>query len=242
MASKVCTVVDAAGLYPSMVQPASTAAPEPSTAIDPAAILYPSMQADKPAHYMHDVQDIPPSSLKATTDEERAADLYGKPDPVEIEVPEHIQALRDADPDRGLYEPAKQYSAVINERILFAEGPDADAPPEVRAAVVSEIANMAHDMGMSNSDVLTLRAVGKAINANPPDEATRTAWREQAVERLNETYGEEAAQALRDAQKLAQRDPRVAKMLEEGGRGDHPDAVLLLARLAREARIAGRLT
>lgn len=74
-----------------------------------------------------------------------------------------------------------------------------------------------------------------------PSEETRTQWRDQAVQRLNETYGKDAKQALADAAKFVQADPRRARMLDHNGAGDHPDAVLLFARLARQARVQGKL-
>ena len=36
-------------------------------------------------------------------------------------------------------------------------------------------------------------------------------------------------------------DPRRAKILDNKGLGDHPDTVLMVARLARQARMQGKL-
>jgi len=138
-----------------------------------------------------------------------------------------------------MYPPEKQFANTINERMF-----DGDTEPVtavVQAVVVKEIANIATDLGMSVDDVRTMRTVGQVCNANPPSDETRIQWREQAVQSLNETYGNGAAQAYRDAIKFAQRDPRVVKVLNEGGRGDHPDTVLLFAKLARQAKTAGKL-
>ncbi len=59
---------------------------------------------------------------------------------------------------------------------------------------------------------------------------------------LNRTYGNQAAQALRDAQAFIAQDPRRVKMLEVNGRGDHPKVVALMAKLGRKARLAGKLS
>lgn len=164
--------------------------------------------------------------------------LYGDPPTVELDIPDEIRALREADRNRLLYEPAKHFSGVINDRTV--ELPD-DMPQAVKAAALAEVANMAADLGMSPQDVEALRVVGVACNAAPPGHEQRAAWQEEAVDRLNRQYGQGAAQAYRDAAAFAQRDPRVMAMLNEGGRGDHPDTVMIFARLARQARQAGRL-
>jgi len=222
-------MTDAASLYPSMSQPAAaTEAAPPRAAPAPAA-----------PHYMQDIAEPEPVTHQATTAEEKAAALYPEPEAVDIPIPDNIAELRKADDLRGMYDPAKTFGDVINERAFGWENDS--VPPAQRAAVLTELANMAADLGMSHSDVRTLRTVGDVCNANPPSDETRLQWREEAVQRLNETYGKDAHQAYRDAVRFAQRDPRVVKILNEGGRGDHPDAVLMLARLARQARMQGKL-
>ena len=218
-------MVDADAFYPSM---APAAAPEPLPAGPEIK------QAETPD------SDTP----KPSTEEDLADALYGQKDePLpELEVPPAVKDLRKDDTARLFYSAEKQFANVLNERTLFAEESAAEqVAPELRGAVVKEVANMAADLGMSVGDINTLRTVAQVCDVTPPNDETRIQWREQAVQRLNETYGEGAAQAYRDAIKFAQRDPRWVKALNENGRGDHPDSVLLFAKLARQAKVAGRL-
>lgn len=220
-------MIDAASLYPSMSQPAAaTEAPPPQAAA-------------APAHYMQEMAATEPVKHEASAPEQKAETLYAKPEVVELEIPDNIAELRKADDLRGMYSPEKQFADVINDRMF--EGEAEPVAPAVQAAVVKEVANIAADLGMSAADVRTLRTVGQVCNATPPSDETRMQWREQAVQRMNETYGKDAAQAYRDAAKFAQRDQRLVQILNEGGRGDHPDVVLLLAKLARSAKMGGKL-
>lgn len=220
-------MIDAASLYPSMAQPAAaTEAPPPQ-------------EAAAPAHYMQEIAAPEPVKLEASTPEEKAETLYAKPEAVELQIPDNIAELRKGDDLRGMYPPEKQFADVINERAFV--GDSEEVGPSTQAALVKEVANIAADLGMSAADVRTMRTVGQVCNATPPSDETRIQWREQAVQRLNEAYGNDAAQAYRDAIKFAQRDPRMVKALNENGRGDHPDTVLLFAKLARQAKTAGKL-
>lgn len=222
-------MIDATSLYPSMQPPAAPEAPPP-----------PAAGVSAP-HYMQDIVEPEPVKLEASTPEEKAATLYAKPEVAEIEIPDSIKAEREADPLRAMYAPEKQFGDTINERTVFDDKEAAKQfTPEVQRAAVKELANMAADVGMTNGDVNTFVTVLRNTREAPSEE-TRTQWREQAVQRLNETYGKEAKQALADATKFVQADPRRARMLEAKGAGDHPDAVLLFAKLARQARTAGRL-
>lgn len=207
---------------PSMSQPAAVAkAPPPQEAAEPAGPTQRQARASAP--------------------ENQVAALYGEPKVVELEIPDAIKAERDADRTRSLYDPAKTFGDTLNERILFSDPVVAEQiSPEMQRAVVKELAEMAVDVGMNNGDVHALQAVFRHANETTTEE-TRTQWREQAEQRLRETYGKDAEQAYRDAVKFVRADPRRVQMLEHNGAGDHPDAVLLFARLARQARMQGRL-
>lgn len=160
---------------------------------------------------------------------------------VEILIPDNIRAERAADPARSLYDQAAQFRETIDHSVLFSNpAVAAQFEPEVQRAVVKELANMAADVGMNNSDVRTLRGVLGQVKEDPSEE-TRVQWREQAVQRLNETYGMQAKQAMADAVQFVKADPRRVQILGINGAGDHPDAVLLFARLARQARMQGKL-
>lgn len=193
-------------------------------------------------HYMRDLPAaLEPQQLKASTPEELAAALYPEKPIAEVEVPEHIQELRKADPLRAMYTPEKHFGDVINERVMFPEVEGApQIAPEVRAAVVREMANIAADVGMTNADVRTFTTIGAMCKEAPTPEQ-RAQWHAQTIDQLKRTYGRDAAQALQDAQTIAMRDPRLVKMLEAKGMGDHPDAVMVFARLGRQARLAGKL-
>lgn len=211
---------------PATPQPAASAAsqlydapPEPQQAT-PEAAPTPAMEA-KPA----DVQQA----------------LYGEREALPaIEIPENIQTMRAADGARQMYSPQGTYASVLPDD-LWAGDETAKAIPEpVQRAALAELREMAADVAMSSDDVRALQSIARQIPEAPSD-ADRIAWREQAVTRLNETYGNGAAQAFRDARAFIAQDPRRAKILDNKGLGDHPDTVLMVARLARQARMQGKL-
>lgn len=230
-------------------QSASSNIQAPERGASVASVLYGSEASGPSMPQPAAVAKAPPAEAAASsqqeatasTPENQAAALYGKPDVAEIQIPDSIKAEREADPARMLYDPAMAFGETINESTLFSDPVAAEQiAPEMQRAVVKELANMAADVGMDNGDVRTLQTVFRHVSEAPSEE-TRTQWRAQAQQRLSETYGKDAKQALADAAKFVQADPRRARMLEHNGAGDHPDAVLLFARLARQARMQGRL-
>ena len=215
------------------------AAPQGSA---PLSTLY-----DAPTGPAQQTQAAPPSApapqpqVERTSDERAQEAFYGKPEEVPaVEVPENIKAMREADGLRALYSPQGSYASVLPDD-LWAGDETAKAIPEpVQRAALAELREMAADVAMSNDDVRALQSIARQIPEAPSD-ADRIAWREQAVTRLNETYGNGAAQAVRDARAFIAQDPRRAKILDNKGLGDHPDTVLMVARLARQARMQGKL-
>jgi len=183
-----------------------------------------------------------PQPQAERTQEERAQQaFYGQPEEVPaVEVPESIKAMREADGLRTLYSPQGSYASVLPDDMMAADEAVKDIPEPVQRAAISELREMAADLSMSHDDVRALQSIARQIPSKPT-EAERITWREQAVTRLNETYGNGAAQAVRDARAFIAQDPRRAKLLEARGLGDHPDTVLMVARLARQARIQGKL-
>ena len=183
-----------------------------------------------------------PQPQAERTQEERAQQaFYGQPEEVPaVEVPESIKAMREADGLRTLYSPQGSYASVLPDDMMAADEAVKDIPEPVQRAAISELREMAADVAMSSDDVRALQSIARQIPEAPSD-ADRIAWREQAVTRLNETYGNSAAQAFRDARAFIAQDTRRAKLLEARGLGDHPDTVLMVARLARQARIQGKL-
>lgn len=156
-------------------------------------------------------------------------------DPVAIApIPEAVQALRDADSARRLYSPQKTYAEALPLDMIQDE-----APANIKAAAVAELREIAADVGATPDQVMALRAVGHSMPAVVTLEQ-RTAWHEEAVDLLNAEFGQGAAMALKDATRLVNRDPRLAALFASG-LGDHPQAVLTMARLARAQRSAGKL-
>lgn len=243
----------AAALYGATSQSASSDAQRPERGASVASLLYgaetpnasmpqPAAAAKAPTPQAAAAPAAPsPQHGAAMTPQNRADALYGQPEVAEIDIPDNIKAERDADTVRRLYDPAMTYGETINERVLFSDPTVAEQiAPEMQRAVVKELANMAADVGMDNGDIRALQSVFSRVSEAPSEE-TRITWREQAVQRLNEAYGKDAKQALADAVQFVRADPRRARMLEHNGVGDHPDAVVLFARLARQARVQGKL-
>lgn len=149
-------------------------------------------------------------------------------------IPDDILALRESDGARRLYSPQKIFADVLPVDMI-----DEEVPVSLKAAVIGELREMAADIGASTQDVANLRS----ISNNLPEEVSheqRVAWHEEAVDLLNAEFGQTAATAFKDANRLVRRDPRLAAIFS-GGLGDHPQAVLTMARLARTARLNGKL-
>lgn len=224
------------------------------TALTAGAIPEPAAAGNPPAASPADVLygDTSESSAlaqadkqtKPTTPEQAAEDLYGEEEAVAMpDLPDDIKALREADQERKLYSAQGVFKYVVPDQLFEDENGLSDLPPEmtpaVKSAAIAEVREICCDLGMRAQDASNFRALGASIKEAPTDEQ-RVAWREQAVEDLNREYGQDAKQALRDAARFAQRDPRLAKALEHNARGDHPGVVLMLARLARQARARGQ--
>lgn len=195
-----------------------------------------------PAARMYGGPDTKPVASEAReprTEEEQAASLFGEKEApeVQLEIPAEILAERKADKERAMFSPQETFRESIPDSILDGAS---DMPEPVRIAAMAEVREMVADMGMDTADVKTLRDLGSTFDTAPTNDQI-IAWREASVDYLNRTYGNEATQALRDAQALVALDPRRMKMFELHGRGDHPKVVALMAKLGRKARLAGKL-
>lgn len=247
-------MINLATLYNAPTSPATAsdapAQPVPQTQAQIAATFYDATPAASAPSQLYDtaaaeparaIEDIPPAPQAARTQEEREQAFYGKPEaPPAIDIPENIKALRGADGTRKMYSPQGTYAAVLPDDLWASEESAKDIPEPVQRAAIAELREMAADVAMSNDDVRALQSIALQIPEAPSD-ADRIAWREQAITRLNETYGNGAAQAFRDARAFIAQDPRRAQILDAKGLGDHPDTVLMVARLARQARMQGKL-
>lgn len=212
----------------------------------PAAKEAPTKPIADPAARMFGGPDTEPvvdsGPREPSTEAEQAAALFGKPEApkVDLDIPADILAERQADKDRAMFSPKETFREVLPGS-MWDEDPDAENIPEhVRVAVIGEMREIVADMGMDTADVKTLRDLGATFKAEPSEEQI-IAWREEAVDHLNRTYGNQATQALRDAQAFIAQDQRRGKWLELNNRGDHPKVIEVFAKLGRKARLAGKL-
>lgn len=168
-----------------------------------------------------------------------AAALYPEPtsDAPPSGVPSHIQELRDADPARRLHPADATYSG-ISDADLIAD-PRAELDDATRAAAARELREMAADVGASPSEFREVLEIGQRIAKQPPTAEERGAWRTQALRQLQTSPHWQADLAL--AQRLVQRDPRLARMLDVHGLGDHPRVIEHVVGLAKRERARGRL-
>jgi len=201
---------------------------EASHPIDLAARMYPGMVPGPGAQ-------SPVAEGQPAKTEPAAPDAAATP--AALQIPDEVRELRDADMGRRVYGVKGVFDASLPDDI-YAD--DEGLAPDVKPVVVNELREIAADVGATNADVMSFRRVANSLTQAPTSEQ-RTAWHDQIVQQLNEQYGDTAAQALADAAKFARRDPRLAAMLAHNGLGDHPEIVLQFARLAREARRAGKL-
>lgn len=232
----------------------SPAAPAQGSADDIASRLYgetpakeaPTKFISDPAARLSSGPDTKPvvenEDREPSTEAEQAAALFGKPEApkVDLDIPANILAERQVDEDRAMFSPQETFREVLPDT-MWDEDPEAENIPEhVRVAVIGELRECVADLGMDTSDVKTLRDLG-ATSKEEPSEDQIIAWREEAVDHLNRTFGNQATQALRDAQAFIAQDPRRVKWLELNNRGDHPKVIEVFAKLGRKARLAGKL-
>lgn len=161
--------------------------------------------------------------------------------PPVIEVPPEVREMREECRARQFFSPQMTFRDAYTEAMIDETEELKGLPAETRAAILEEAREIAADAGFSLADINTLRDIDRQIKANPPTTETRAAWREEAIDRMNREFGNDAAQAMRDARTFIAKDPRFAHALELNGRGDHPETVMTFARLARRARMEGRL-
>lgn len=174
-----------------------------------------------------------PSS--ARTEEQIAAAMYDKPELPPEELPAAVQALRDADPARKVYDDATAYThAGIGEALveMGIEGVDQQAEHRAWTGALA-------DMGVTSDEA---KGLVQLAMSDAPEQAAIEAWPSEAKQALQEAFGDDADQALADARLLIRRDPRVRDFLNRTRMGDHPRVVLLAAQRARAAIAAGSLT
>lgn len=128
-----------------------------------------------------------------------------------------------------IYDPERAYAD-----IKFKESFPGHAPRDV--------AEILFDVSATQEDANLLADEHRRHTANPPDQETIKQWQAETRQRLKEQYGADADQALRQAARLAARDPRTKRLMEGPARlGDNPRVVLMFARMARSEAGKGRL-
>jgi hypothetical protein len=162
---------------------------------------------------------------------------------IRIDVPDYIKAdraERENDPGHKLFG-GSVYTAALPDTLFDSEVESEDAPPltpEVKRAVIGELRLMAADLYLEAAEVKTIQQRAAIVRTTPvPAEKQQR----DCVTGLNAAFGQDAAQALKDARALIARDTRVGKLIDSLNLGNDPETVLIYARAARRARAAGKL-
>ncbi len=205
-----------------------------------AAALYgaPAAPAAPPAAPAAPVNDAPqPDPVQVQAQAQRSlADLYrGRPLPVAESLAEHdaeFDAWRQS-PERKLHDAAGELVPVE----LFDDLAEVDGvpfTPELRDAAVTELRAISADLALSTSDLSIITTV-LGTEIAPLAEA-------DALARLRQEHGDQAATALAAAQRLARANPRLRGVLNATGLGDSPEVVALLARRGMSLVSRGKLS
>lgn len=227
-------------LFPSMQPDAPAPEPAPAT-----LITAPPVQAETPAaEPVHDSPAAPPLSEEARL-EASGERLFNK-DPesfVDSNAPEEVQALREADPSRRMYSAQTAYATDLPdadfEAVVGQKGPDGSPFTQEQAVqAAATFREIAADLTLSATDVRELVPIFKAER---PTEEAQAAFRAESFRWLNATHGDQAGFALAAAQSLVSRDPRVAALLDNAGRGDDPRVVRTIVTAALKQVAAGKL-
>lgn len=150
------------------------------------------------------------------------------------DTPPVLQAWRAEDTPRNLYKTTGYESVIADD--AFA---GSTASSEARASAVSNLREAMRDTGIPPAEMnslFTRSAIVRDENRSVDQQ------RAEARKQFARTFGEENVdQALADANKLINRDPRFARWLNAKGLGNDAPTLLMMAKAARSQRIAGRL-
>ena len=153
-----------------------------------------------------------------------------------------VQGVRDTNAAvRGMYAPAKQFGKDGGAVRDLALALDFKASQDRLDELIPELASIAVDCGMDRHDVERLASIVTANAAKPPTEDMREAFQRTAIADARRAYGKEFDSVLADAKALAQRDPRLAQILNKNGVGDDPHIIGRLCELGIAARARGQL-
>jgi hypothetical protein len=169
-----------------------------------------------------------------------AAKLYAPAPaaPVDQAPTAELKALRDAQPERRMYADAKQLGAGPRELALAI---DPTASEKTLAERASSLASVAIDCGLTRDDVAMLAARAREYATKPPSAQQEVENARKAVLDMRSKYGTAFSAAFEAGRQLAQRDPRLSKLLDTSRLGNHPAVIALFAEKGMEARRRGEL-
>ncbi len=144
--------------------------------------------------------------------------------PEQSHPPKAVQALRDGDPARRLFDAGAMLADKVPDGSL-GENINHD---EARQVLV--------DLGVDSIEAGQLPQLVR--EAEQADDATRASWRAEAEALVAQLYSPADLDAAR---RLVLRDERVRDWLEATGLGNHPEVVSRFIQMARSARAAGQL-
>jgi hypothetical protein len=99
---------------------------------------------------------------------------------------------------------------------------------------------LVNDLALPPVEAKEALNVLREARANPPSAAQLGEMSRDAYKRVQEKYGKSANQVLNDAKRLIARDPRVVRVLNETGMGNHPSIVLKACEAALRLKAAGK--
>ena len=215
----------ATALYGGSAAPVAPAASVPTPGASLAERMYgtPTPATPPPASPAQEPTPTPHAPIQA---EPATVEKAG---PTLAPIPESIKAMREADSARKLFD-----NSADLERAGISADQFPELPPDFAKALAGELREMARDAGFNANDVTNLRAALRRAADTPMTDARRAEAHDLVKQTLNERYGMDAKQALRDAQAFVASDPRRAKLLAKVG--DDPAIVLRIVELAREAK------
>lgn len=220
---------------PAVQQPATPSpAAAPATGMRTEDELAEAIYGKSPAPASAPGQSSEPA--KARNQDELAGAMYGKEaadDTPLVPVPPEVEKLRD-DPARRLYSAQTSLRDAISEKDFTPGTIDGKQMNQL----VREVREMAADLDFGPKEITALKQRFETVKASAPNVDEQ---RNAAVDALNREFGQDAAQALRDARALLLRDPRTSAVIDAMGLGDDPEVVLMFARAARSQRATGKL-
>jgi hypothetical protein len=99
---------------------------------------------------------------------------------------------------------------------------------------------LVNDLALPPIEAKEALNVLREARANPPTAAQLGEMGRDAFKRVQERYGKDAGKVLEDAKRLIARDPRVVRVLNQTGMGNHPSIVLKACEAALRLKAAGK--